>query len=142
MIDTIIIADSYKVTQFIVPAVLGYFVYWMGKKMAVLDDPMHTIFPLLVFCGIVIAFSRANTYDQSYADQHKSDAIVDGPSDIAIQLKYEKRNSNNICLFSFAILGGGFIGMSQTWNKQKQQKLEREQREKEAAEKETKEDNQ
>jgi hypothetical protein len=136
MTDAIIIADSYNVTQFIGPAVLGYFVYWMGKEMALLNDPMHTIFPLLVFCGIVIAISMANT------DRQKYEEFVDGPPDTARELKYQKRTTNNICLLSFAILGGGFFGMSLAWNDQKQQKFERERREKETAEKETKEDNQ
>ena len=125
MIDTIILADGYEVTQFLAPAVLGYVAYWMSKEMAVLNNPMHTIVPLLVFCVIVIAISMANT------DQLKQ------WDDIASELKYEKRNSNNICLFSFAILGGGFIGMGQAWDKQKQQKHEPEQRKKEATKKMT-----
>ena len=136
MIDTIIIADGYEVTQFLAPAVLGYVAYWMSKEMAVLNNPMHTIVRLLVFCVIVIGISMVNTDQQKYGE------IWDEDPDTARELKYAKRNSNNICLLSFAILGGGFIGMSQAWGKQKQQKFEREQREKEAAEKETKEDNQ
>ena len=130
--DTIIIADGNVFTQLIGPAICGYIAYWFCKEYASVDDPAHTIVPLFIFWIVIIAFSMKNNNEAMYGE------YGDGPPDTARKLKYEKKKSNNICLFSFTVFGGGFIGMSTTWGRQREYKLKQE---KEAAEKESQENN-